>query len=216
VQNKTFINKQLTYIIMFNFFNKKVQKEEFDNHKNAVQTALNSAKQDVHNLSRWVEHLTDTDSGIKGDVDDIYEELSTVKTELEELKNMVSLAINPRSFKQKQTAANTVGKQGAVYAVQNTVQTAVQADFLDRLSISERALVMILLNSDLKLSYEDLGAMMGKDSTTVRGQINSIKQKCDGLIEEQIEKNNKKRLYIPEKLRGTMLKKVKVRARKRR
>jgi hypothetical protein len=75
---------------------------------------------------------------------------------------------------------------------------------------------MILLNSDMKLSYEDLGAMMGKDPATVRGQINGVKQKCEGLIEEQIEKNNKKRLFIPEKLRNTLLKKVKVRVKKRR
>jgi hypothetical protein len=197
---------------MLNFFGKKVKKEEFDVHKNAVQTALNSAKQDVLNLSKWVEHLNDKDSGLKSDIEDIYGDLSTIKSELEELKNMVNLAINPKLFKQRQTA---VGKQTAVYTVQNTVQTAVQADFLDRLSVSERAIVMILLNSDMKLSYEDLAAMMGKDSTTIRGQINNIKQKCDGLVDEQIEKNNKKRLYIPEKIRNSLLKKVKVRVNKR-
>lgn len=201
---------------MFGLFKKKVEKEEFDQHKMAVQTALNNAKTDVTNLSDWVKHLNDTDSGLKSDIQDIYEELSTVKTELEELKNMVSLAVNPKLFKQKQTAVGSIGKQTAVYAVQNAVQTTVQTDFLDKLSISERALVMILLNSDMKLSYEDLGAMMGKGSATIRGQINSIKQKCNGLIDEQIEKNNKKRLFIPEKLRNTLLKKVKVRARKKR
>ena len=198
---------------MFNFFGKKVKKEEFDAHKNAVQTALNNAKQDVTSLSKWVEHLNDKDSGLKSDIDDIYEDLSTIRSELEELKNMVAIGINPKLFKQGQTA---VGKQTAVYAVQSSVQTAVQADFLDRLSISERAVVMILLNSDMKLSYEDLGAMMGKDSTTIRGQINSIKQKCDGLIDEQLEKNNKKRLFIPEKIRDSLLKRVKVRGRKSR
>lgn len=197
---------------MFGWSIKKVKKEEFDEHKKAVQTALNNAKQDVLNLSKWIEHLDNKDSGLKGDIEDVYEELSSVKNELEELKNLVSLSVNRGLLKQPQTA---VGKQTAVYAVQTAVQTAVQADFLDRLSISERALVMILLNSDLKLSYEDLAAMMGKDSTTVRGQLNSIKQKCEGLIEEQIEKNNKKRLYIPERIREKLLKKVKVRSKKR-
>lgn len=197
---------------MFGFFRKKVEKDEFEQHKKAVQTALNNAKQDVLNLNKWVEHLDNKDSGLKSDIEDVYEELSSIKSELEELKNMLSLAINPKLFKQKQTA---VGKQPVVYAVQNAVQTAVQADFLDRLSLSERALVMILLNSDMKLSYDDLAAMMGKDSTTVRGQINNIKQKCEGLIEEQIEKNNKKRLFIPDRLRNILLKRVKVRANKR-
>jgi len=205
---------------MFNFFGKKVKKEEFEGHKNAVQTALNSAKQDILNVSKWIEHLDDNDKGIKSDVEDVYEELSTVRTEIEELKNMVSLAINPKKFAKQHALlkqqGGAEGKQTAVFNVQSTVQTPVQSDFLDRLSISERALVMILLNSDLKLSYEDLGAMMGKDSTTVRGQINSIRQKCDGLIEEQIERNNKKRLYIPDKTKATLLKRVKVRVKKSR
>jgi regulator of replication initiation timing len=201
---------------MFGLFKKKVEKQEFLAHKNAVQTALNNAKQDVGNLNQWVEHLNSVDSGLKGDVEDIYEELSTVKTELEELKNMVSLAVGGKKLRKSAAVQTADGKQTAVYAVQNTVQTAVQTEFLDRLSISERALVMILLNSDMKLSYEDLGAMMGKDPATVRGQINGVKQKCEGLIEEQIEKNNKKRLFIPEKLRNTLLKKVKVRVKKRR
>lgn len=203
---------------MFNFFGKKVKKEEFDTHKNAVQTALNSAKEDILNVSKWVEHLNNNDEGIKGDVEDVYEELSSIKTDIEEIKNMVSLAINPKKYAKHKALLKQQGvgvdEQTAVFNVQSAVQTAVQADFLDRLSISERALVMILLNSDLKLSYEDLGAMMGKDSTTVRGQINSIRQKCDDLIEEQIEKNNKKRLYIPDKIKATLLKRVKVRVKR--
>ena len=197
---------------MLSLFRRKVKKEEFEEHKKAVQTALNSAKGDVVNLSKWVEHLDNTDSGLKGDIDDVYEELATVKNELEELKNMVSLAINPKLLRKNSAVPAAVGKQTAVFGVQNAVQSTVQTDFLDRLSISERSLVMILLNSEMKLSYEDLGAMMGKDSTTIRGQINNIKQKCDGLLAEQIEKNNKKRLYIPDKLKDSLLKRVRVRA----
>jgi len=197
--------------IMFNFFRKKVEKDEFDKHKGAVQTALNNAKTDVQNLVKWVEHLNNVDSGLKGDVDDIYSELATVKSELEELKNMVALAVNPRLLKQRQTA---VGKQTVVYGVENAVQTTVQAEFLDRLSMSERALVMALLTTEMKLSYDDLAALSGKDSTTVRGQINGIRQKCEGLIEEMIEKNNKKRLFIPDKIKETLLKRVKVRAKR--
>ncbi len=196
---------------MFDWLFPKVKKEEFDKHKSAVQTALNSAKNDVLSLTKWVKHLNNRDSEIKNEVDDVYEELSTVKAELEELKNMVSLAVNPRLFKQRQTV---VDKQTAVVAVQNAVQTTVQAAFLDRLSISEKALLMILLNSEMKLSYEDLAAMIGKDSATIRGQINAIKQKCEGLIEEQIEKNNKKRLFIPDRVKEILLKRVKVRVKK--
>ena len=67
------------------------------------------------------------------------------------------------------------------------------------------------VNNDLKLSYEDLAAMLGKTKSTIRGQINSIKQKSEGVIEEYTEKNGKKRVYIPEETKEKLLKKAKVR-----
>ena len=70
---------------------------------------------------------------------------------------------------------------------------------------------MVLLNSDLKLSYDDLAAMTGKSRATIRGQINSIKQKSEGLVEEIIEKNGKKRVFVPENIKEKLLKNVKVR-----
>ena len=63
----------------------------------------------------------------------------------------------------------------------------------------------------MKLSYEDLAAMLGKRKTTVRGQINAIKQKNEGLIEEIVGENNKKRVYIPEKIKEMLLKTQKTR-----
>jgi len=53
--------------------------------------------------------------------------------------------------------------------------------------------------------------MTGKERATIRGQLNSIKQKSQGLIAEQVEGNNKKRFFVPEKIKGVMLRKVKVR-----
>ena len=40
--------------------------------------------------------------------------------------------------------------------------------------------------------------------------FNTIKQKAEGLIEEQVEKNGKKRLFVPEKIKGILLKRVKI------
>ena len=68
----------------------------------------------------------------------------------------------------------------------------------------------ILLNSDMRLSYDDLAAMLGKERSTIRGQINRIKQKNESLVEEVVEKNGKKRVFIPEEIREKMLKKSKV------
>jgi len=69
------------------------------------------------------------------------------------------------------------------------------------------------LNSDLKLSYEDLAAMLGKRKSTIRGQVNSIRQKSEGLIEEIVGENNKKRVFIPEKNKEILLKTRKVKSR---
>jgi DNA-directed RNA polymerase specialized sigma24 family protein len=196
---------------MFNWLIKKVKKDEFEQHKGAVQTALNTVKQDMSNISTWIKHLDKQDSEIKTDVNSITSELSSMKNEIEEIKKMISESNAQESqpiFKQRQTVKY---KQTAVYANQTAVQTAVQAAFFTKLSISEKALIMILVNSELKLSYEDLAAMMGKDTATIRGQINSIKQKVEGLIEEQIERNNKKRLYIPDRMKNVLLKRMKVR-----
>ena len=207
-----FIKTVFHYIIMFNWFRKKVHRDEFNEHKDAVQTALNRVKQDFSNISKWIKHLDEQDSGIKNEVFEIKDDLTTIKEELEEIKNLVKEEEKPVLLKQRQTPKQ---QQTAVYAVQTAVQTAVQAAFFNKLSLSEKAIVMILVNSDMKLSYEDLGAITGKDSTTIRGQINSIRQKALGIIEEQIEKNNKKRLFIPDKVKGILLKKVKVRAKNR-
>jgi len=67
------------------------------------------------------------------------------------------------------------------------------------------------MNSDLKLSYEDLARLLGKERSTIRGQINSIRQKSDGLIQEIREQNGKKRVYIGEEIKEKLAKYAKVR-----
>ncbi len=204
---------------MFEWMFGKVKKEEFDAHKSAVQTALNSVKQDFANISKWIKHLDSQDSGIKEDVEAVMSELASIKEELNEVKEIISPAQNAKIepvFKQRQTA---VYKQTAVEGVQTAVQTAVQAGFFTKLSISEKAIVGILLNSsdsDMKLSYEDLAAMMVKDTATIRGQVNSIKTKSPGIIEEMIEKNGKKRLFVPENMRDLLLKRAKMKQKRSR
>ena len=110
-------------------------------------------------------------------------------------------------FKQSPTVFN---KQTTVGSVLNSVQTGVQTVFLENLTTNERAIVFVMVNSDMKLSYEDLAAMLGKRKSTIRGQVNSIKQKSEGLIEEVIGENNKKRIFVPEKVKGILLKTRKV------
>ncbi len=201
---------------MFGWFKRKrVKKEDIEKIEKGVQTGFARIKEDISNISAWIKHLKEEEERQDDEISDIYEELSSIRNELENIKNMIDILGNKKLFKQPQTSFN---KQTAVQAVQTPVQTPVQStfldNFLDNLSITERAIIWVLLNSDLKLSYDDLAAMLGKERATIRGQINSIKQKSEGLIAEQIEKNNKKRFYIPDKIKSILLKKVKVRVRR--
>jgi len=68
----------------------------------------------------------------------------------------------------------------------------------------------------MRLSYEDLAALLGKDKSTIRGQINTIKQKNANIILESIEPNGKKRLYVPEEVRNKIIKSVKVKIKEQR
>ena len=70
------------------------------------------------------------------------------------------------------------------------------------------------MNSDMKLSYEDLALLLGKERSTIRGQINAIKQKSEGLIYEMSEKNGKKRVFVPDEIKEKLAKYAKVRVSK--
>ena len=56
----------------------------------------------------------------------------------------------------------------------------------------------------------DIAAILGKNRATIRGQVNSIKQKSEGLIREIIEKTGKKRIYIPEEIKDRLIKTLKI------
>jgi len=189
-------------------------KKEVEKLKEETRGGFSHVRNDIENISKWIKHLNSQDSKQEFKLSDVEASLSSIENEIEGLKNSISL-MDMSIFKQVfKTPSRVFGKQTAVQAVQSGVQTAVQTDEnvnLSTFSLMERALIMVLLNSDMKLSYDDLAAMTGKSRATIRGQINSAKQKSDGLIEEIIERNGKKRVFIPESIKEKLLKNVKVR-----
>lgn len=199
-------------------FGKKKQVNELELIKDATQKSFSSVKNDINNLSTWSRHLKNEQEKTDFKIDQIGERLSNIENDLEGLKNSFAFlenGIGRRLFKQPR---QVFAKQTPVQGVQEVVQTAVQTggrDILNSLSTMERAMVFVLLNSDMKLSYDDLAAMLGKSRATIRGQINTIKQKSEGLIEEIIEANGKKRMFIPPEIKEILLKTGKVRAGKR-
>ena len=199
----------------FLWFMKKKQKKE-----EKLKEAFSTIKKEFGKTGDWLTHLHRRDSNhensiteisrkvsdVEIDLQGVKEEVSEMKTELYDLKEALSL-FAPRVFKQRQTA---VYKQTAVQGVQTPVQTGVQTaiknEIFGNLTTMERAILWVLLNTEMKLSYEDIASLLGKDRATVRGQINSIRQKTEGVVEEVIEKTGKKRVFVPEEMRNALLK----------
>jgi len=193
---------------MFRWFS---QKKEVEQIKNDAKRGFDDVKKDMDSISAWIKHLDSEKNDQQEDLREIKEVLSSMQEELEGVKNVVSVMgeLHPRG-KNKQLSK----QQTAVYAVQTGVQTGVQTPNLGQFSVTERAIIWILLNTDMKLSYDDIAAILGKERSTIRGQLNAIKQKNEDLISEVIEKNGKKRVFIPEEIKEMLLKKAKVRVNK--
>ena len=198
------------YIMFWLFTGKK----EVERIKEETKNGFDSVKKDITSVSGWIKHLDSEKNLQKKEIEELKEILSTVKNEVEGLKNVLSIMNELKTNRVFKTPKQPFNKQTAVYAVQTGVQTGVQTPNLSQFSVTERAILWILLNSDIKLSYDDLSAMLGKERSTIRGQINTIKQKSESLIEEEIEKNGKKRVFIPEIIKEKMLKKTKVRVKR--
>lgn len=197
---------------MFGWFSKK---KDVESLKEDTKNSFDLVKKDISSLSEWIKHLDSEKNSQKEDIEDIRDLLSSINEELEGIKNVVSIMNDVRPRPKKQTAKQLFYKQTPVYAVQTGVQTAVQTPNLDQFSVTERAIIWVLLNSDLKLSYDDIASILGKERSTIRGHLSRIKQKSEGLIEELIEKNGKKRVFIPEDVKEKLLKRSKVRVSKK-
>lgn len=196
---------------MFGFFKNKKEVEQI---KEDTRNGFELVKKDISAVSGWIKHLDSEKEVQKKDIEEIKEVLSSIQEEMDGIKNVLALMNDLKPRQVFKTNKQLLTKQIGVLPVQNAIQTSVQTPVLEQFSVTERAILWILLNSDMKLSYEDLAAMLGKEKSTIRGQINTIKSKSESLIEEQIEKNGKKRVYIPEEIKEKMLKKTKVRVRK--
>ncbi len=197
---------------MFGLFgnSKKVKKLE-----NETRKSFSEVRKDFEGVSKWIKHLNNSDKQLFDLVNDLKRELSSVQDDLNGLKEAVALSNLTLENKQLFKKTAVLDKQEAVYDVQEPVQTAVQTgnfhDILNGLSSNERMIVFTMMNTELKLSYEDIARLLGKERATIRGQINAIKQKSEGLIQELTEPNGKKRLYVNEEVRNKIEKYAKVR-----
>lgn len=185
-------------------------KKRIERLRSEVHDSFSNVKRDFNKVGEWITHLDDKHSIHKGEIDNIKDQILSIRGDLLEIKDFISF-FGPQISKQSSNQAQiTTPKQSMSGDVQTVGQTDVQTDVLINLTVMERAIVWALLNSDMKLSYEDIAALLGKDKSTIRGQINTIRQKSPGVIEESRELNGKKRLHISENVRNNVLKSIKV------
>jgi regulator of replication initiation timing len=184
-----------------------------------TKKGFEAVKKDMDLAGKWIKHLNTQDKQLFDNLNEIRNEIATIRDELGGLREALEEIGDSEENKQLLGKMPVLRKQTAVFDVQKAVQTAVQTanfyDILRNLTSNERLLVLTLMNSDLKLSYEDLALLLGKERATIRGQVNSIKQKSEGLILEISEKNGKKRVYIPDEIKEKLAKYAKVRVRKK-
>lgn len=192
---------------MFGWFSGKREAKRVEED---TKKGFEAVKKDITAVTGWIKHLDSEREQQEKDIKDIKDILASIQEDIDGLKNVLSIMNDLKNKQVFKTPKQVFDKQTGVYAVQTGVQTGVETPNLSQFSVTERAILWILLNSDMKLSYDDLAAMLGKERSTIRGQINRIKQKNEGLIEEVVENSGKKRVFIPEEMREKMLKKSKV------
>ena len=180
------------------------------------EKSFSAVKKDIGAVGEWIKHLDRKDKHLSDLIIGLRIDLASINEELGNLREAVEIVSDNAAFGQLSKKLGVLDKQTAVEGVYDGVQTGVQTGnfygFLKGLSSNERLVVLTLASSEMKLSYEDLALLLGKERSTIRGQVNSIKQKSEStLIEEIIEKNGKKRVFVPENVREKLAKYAKVR-----
>lgn len=201
---------------MFGWVSKKKRMKKLEED---TRNSFSEVKKDMDVVGNWIKHLDTQDKQLFNIVFSLKRDLSSIRNEIEGLREAINLLSDEEENKQVFKKLPVLDKQTGVLGVQKSVQTAVQTDnffdILKSLSSNERLIVFTLLNNDMKLSYEDLALLLGKEKSTIRGQINAIKQKSESLIKEVSEKTGKKRVFIPDEVKEKLSKYAKVRVKKK-
>ncbi|MDO8459964.1 MAG: hypothetical protein Q7S74_02555 [Nanoarchaeota archaeon] len=184
-----------------------------------TRKGFSAVKNDIESVGKWIKHLDEKDKQLFKVISDVKQNISSIRNEIDLIRESLTVLADAREGKQVFKKLPVLNKQTVVGVVEDDGQTAVQTgdiyDILRKLSSNERLIVFTLINSEMKVSYEDLALLLGKERSTIRGQINSIKQKAEGLIEEITEKNGKKRVFIPVLIKEKLQKYAKVRVGKK-
>ena len=197
---------------MFGLFNssKKIKKLEDD-----TRHSFSEVRKDFEGVGKWIKHLDNRDKQVFDLLFELKREIASLNDEVEGVKEALSITNLAQEHEQVFKKTGVLNKQQPVFDVDEPVQTGVQTgnfyDILKSLSSNERLIVFTLMNTEMKLSYEDIARLLGKERATIRGQINAIKKKSEGLLQELTEPNGKKRVFVSEEVRNKLEKYAKVR-----
>ncbi len=176
--------------------------EKFDRIHSSLHRSFLNVKTDITHINSKIDKLHDGHRSKNAELFRLQERIDQLELLFNEAfgANQKDERVFGQPFGQTQTDSRL--KQPSV-----VVQTGRRGDkWTKNLTPMERAIISILLNNEMKLTYDDLSIMVGRDKSTIRGQVNNIKQKNEGLLMEYIERNGKKRFFIDEKLKNEILK----------
>jgi predicted transcriptional regulator len=193
----------------FLWFGKKKQEND-----EKISVSFKTIKDDMVKISAWIRHLNTKHESSEEKLDEIFDEITRMKEDIDGIKQFISFFDSRQNrgvFKQQSTP---FFKQTPVYGVQTPVSTPVETAFLRGLTTNERMILWVLLNSNMRLSCEDIATLLGKNQATIRTQINNMKQKNENVVSEIMEKNGKKRYFVEEKIKNFLIKKMKIKGNK--
>jgi hypothetical protein len=211
--------------MVFGFLKKRddTAHKKIEDLNKSVSFSFSNLKRDMDYISNWITHFKDKHDEHNENFDSVHKRLERVEQELEEMRDMwtrVQTGVQTRvqtAVQTGQTRVQTRVGQTDVRLKQMSVQTNT-LEKLKNLSVMERGLVWVLVNSDAKMSYEDIYVILGKNKSTLRGQINNIKLKSPDLIKEEVENDGTKKFYVSKELKDEIMgrsKKIEIQAKKR-
>ncbi|MEK6940815.1 MAG: hypothetical protein AABW49_02855 [Nanoarchaeota archaeon] len=187
------------------------KRDELSKHMDGIQTSLKISfkhiKSDIKILTEWIDHFNNKHDKHEEEVEKINLNVLSLNKRIIDIEKVISslskqqtAVQTPVRFKQPQT-------DNRFKQLFEPVQIKQAGDtFTKNMTPMERAIISVLLNTDLKLSYDDLRVAIGRDKSTIRGQVNNIKQKNSKLLKEVAESTGRKRFYIDEPTKNSILK----------
>jgi predicted nucleic acid-binding Zn-ribbon protein len=155
-------------------------------------------------MFKWLffgkKEILNKDSEVKRGFDSVKKDINSLGKWVEHLNNKDS-GIENEIFDIKEQITSIKDEMEGIKNIVDTI---------------DKELFKQLFKTDGAKNVKQTAAMLGKSRATIRGQINSIKQKNESLIQEIIEKNGKKRVFIEENIKEKILKGVKVRENRKR